>query len=95
MNKWHNLKKNPEDLPPNAKHLGAFCPKYDVMTQYGKTVGWYNPDHNAWFILVWRFVHHDPEIDFKRGDIPQLFKCNKESNAVIAWKEIDEYEEET
>ena len=95
MNKWHDLRKNPEDLPPNAKHLGAFCPKYDVMTQYGHTVGWYNPDLNAWLVLVWLLTCHDTAIDFKRGDIPKVFKIHKDSNAVTAWREIDEYKEET
>ena len=28
------------ELPPNAKHKGAFCPKYQVMTKYGVTEGW-------------------------------------------------------
>lgn len=35
QNEWHNLRKNTEDMPPNAKHLGALCPRYDVMTKYG------------------------------------------------------------
>lgn len=81
-NEWHDLRKNPEDLPTNAKDLGAICPKYDVMTQYGKTIGWYSPDHNAWYILVWLIT-------------PKLLKYHKDSNVVIAWREIDEYEEET
>lgn len=33
-----------ERLPENAKHKGAFCPKYYVMTEFGQTEGWYNPD---------------------------------------------------
>ena len=31
-------------LPPNANHKGALCPRYQVMTKYGVTEGWYNPD---------------------------------------------------
>lgn len=94
-NKWHDLRKNPLDLPPNAKDLGAICPKYDVMTQFGQTVGWFNPDFNAWYILVWLIMYQEPLIDFEKGDTPKIIKCHKDSNAVIAWREIDEYEEET
>lgn len=27
------------ELPPNAKHKGALCPRYQVMTKYGVTEG--------------------------------------------------------
>ncbi len=33
-----------ERLPENAKHKGALCPRYQLMTKYGVTEGWYNPD---------------------------------------------------
>ena len=32
------------ELQPNAKHKGALCPRYQVMTKYGVTEGWNNPD---------------------------------------------------
>ena len=94
-NKWHDLRKNPEDMPPNAKHLGALCPRYDVMTKYGQTIGWFNPDRDAWFILVW-LIYYDPkpQISMKMGDVPKVLKCDRNSNSVIAWREIDEYEED-
>ena len=97
MNKWHDLKKNPEDLPPNATQLGTLCPRYDVMTKFGRTVGWFNPDFDSWFVLVWLISHQEPviAIDFKRGDIPKVLRCRNGSKEVIAWREIDEYKEET
>ena len=33
-----------ERLPENAKHKGALCPRYQLMTKYDVTEGWYNPD---------------------------------------------------
>lgn len=42
-----------EKLPENSKYKGAFCPKYRVLTKYGKTVGWYNPDFESWHVLIW------------------------------------------
>ena len=95
QNEWHNLRKNKEDMPPNAKHLGALCPRYDVMTKYGQTIGWFNPDRDAWFVLVW-LIYYDPkpQISMKMGDVPKVLKCDRNSNSVIAWREIDEYEED-
>ena len=42
-----------ERLPDNAQHKGVFCPKYQVMTKYGVTEGWYNPDYQSWYVLLW------------------------------------------
>ena len=41
------------ELPPNAKYKGALCPRYQLDTKYGVTEGWYNPDLESWFVLVW------------------------------------------
>ena len=73
-----------ERLPENAKHKGAFCPKYYVMTEYGVTEGWYNPDVKCWYALLWfmdgRFEEWNINID--KGDIPmplpQPYKAESE-----------------
>ena len=82
-----------ERLPENAKHKGAFCPKYYVMTEYGVTEGWYNPDVECWYALLWfmdvRFEEWNINID--KGDIPKLVK----NVPVIAWMPLPEpYEED-
>ena len=65
-----------ERLPENAKHKGAFCPKYYVMTEFGQTEGWYNPDVGCWYVLLWfmdaRFETWN--ISLERGDVPKLVK---------------------
>ena len=72
-----------ERLPENAKHKGAFCPKCYVMTEYGVTEGWYNPDVKCWYALLWfmdvRFEEWNINID--KGDIPKLVK----NVPVVAW----------
>lgn len=77
-----------ERLPENAKHKGAFCPKYYVMTEYGVTEGWYNPDVKCWYALLWfmdgRFEEWNINID--KGDIPKLVK----NVPVIAWMPLPE-----
>ena len=77
-----------ERLPENAKHKGAFCPKYYVMTEYGVTEGWYNPDVKCWYVLLWfmdvRFEEWNINID--KGDIPKLVK----NVPVIAWMPLPE-----
>ncbi len=79
-----------EWLPENAKHKGAFCPKYIVMTKYGETVGWYNPDFECWYVLIWfmteRFLTE--EIDFERGDVPKIVRAPLEEKIVIAWQPL-------
>ena len=66
---WISVK---DRLPPNAEHLGSFCPRYLVKTEFGVTEGWYNPDRGNWFVLLWsmlgRFDLRD--IDIERGDRP-------------------------
>lgn len=58
-----------ERLPENAKHKGALCPRYQLMTKYGVTEGWYNPDLESWYILIWFMTERylESEIDFERG----------------------------
>ena len=85
-----------QELPPNSKHKGAFCPRYQVMTKYGVTEGWYNPDYESWYILCW-FMGNDHlkhEIDFERGTFPKVVRCensvNDKHGIVIAWRPLPE-----
>lgn len=77
-----------ERLPENAKHKGAFCPRYYVMTEYGVTEGWYSPDVKCWYVLLWfmdgRFEEWNINLD--RGDIPKLVK----NVPVTAWMPLPE-----
>jgi hypothetical protein len=77
-----------ERLPENAKHKGAFCPKYYVMTEYGVTEGWYNPDVKCWYALLWFMDGQFEEwnINIDKGDIPKLVK----NVPVIAWMPLPE-----
>ena len=96
---WISVKRK---LPLNAKHEGALCPRYQVMTKYGVTEGWYNPDLESWFVLVWFMTERylDNEIDFERGAHPKIVMCENEVNErhriVIAWRPLPEpYRPET
>ena len=84
-----------ERLPDNANHKGAFCPRYRILTEYGETVGWYNPDSGGWYVLLWfmtgRFL--ESEIDFDRGDIPKVIFFKKK-DFVLAWKPFEPYRPE-
>ena len=81
-----------KELPPNAKQKGAFCPKYQVMTKYGVTEGWYNPDYESWFCLFWfadnKFTK--PYIDFEHGDVPKRVQIEKGIDIVLAWRPMPE-----
>lgn len=81
-----------ERLPENAQHKGAFCPKYDVLTKYGATIGWYNPDFESWYVLIWfmtdRFL--ETEIDFERGDVPKVVRVPLGTKIVTAWKTMED-----
>lgn len=81
-----------KELPPNAKQKGAFCPKYQVMTKYGVTEGWYNPDYESWFCLFWfadnKFTK--PYIDFEHGDVPKRVQIEKGIDIVLAWRPLPE-----
>ena len=115
LNPWHTLgdikkviRKHMNDgwipvdreLPPNAKHEGAFCPKYQVMTKYGVTEGWYNPDAEGWYVLIWFMTDRylESEIDFDKGDNPKIVfltdEVNSKRNILTAWKEMELYHPE-
>ena len=81
-----------ERLPDNAQHKGAFRPKYQVMTKYGVTEGWYNPDYESWYILLWFMTKrfHETDIDLKRGDIPEVVKIPLKAEIVTAWMPLPE-----
>ena len=81
-----------ERLPENAQHKGAFCPKYQVMTKYGVTEGWYNPDRESWYILFWFMTtrFHETDIDFKRGDIPKVVKIPLKAEMLTTWQPLPE-----
>lgn len=68
---WVSVK---DRLPPNADHPGSFCPRYQVITKYGVTEGWYNPDKGCWYVLVWFLIgrYTEDDIDMERGDIPKI-----------------------
>lgn len=88
------------ELPSNAKHKGAFCPKYQVMTKYGVTEGWYNPDAEGWYVLIWFMTDRylESEIDFNKGDNPKIVfltdEVNSKRNILTAWKEMKLYHPE-
>ena len=85
-----------ERLPENAKHKGALCPRYQLMTKYGVTEGWYNPDLESWYILIWFMTERylDSEIDFERGTCPKIVRCENKVNdrhsIVMAWRPLPE-----
>lgn len=85
-----------ERLPENAKHRGAFCPKYHVKTKYGITQGWYNPDTESWYCLFWFLVgrYDETDIDFEKGDKPKVVRILDGTGEVLAWKEPSELWEE-
>ena len=70
---WISVK---DGLPENSKKEGAFCPRYFVMTKYGESFGWYNPNFKSWFVLFWFFTDRllEKEIDFERADVPKIVK---------------------
>lgn len=77
-----------ERLPENAQHKGALCPRYKVYTKWGETQGWYNPDKECWFILVW--LLYDGLIDFKRGDKPCVYREMPGAKVVTHWMPLSE-----
>ena len=85
-----------ERLPENAKHKGALCPRYQLMTKYGVTEGWYNPDSEGWYVLIWFMTERylDSEIDFENGAHPKIVRCENEVNEkhriVLAWCPLPE-----
>lgn len=86
---WISVEKN---LPPNSKRKGSFCPKYQVMTKYGVTEGWYNPDVESWYVLIWfkYGTYKTNDIDFERGTLPKVVRMPVDSGFVRAWKQFPE-----
>lgn len=86
---WHRVE---DELPPNAKHPGAFCPKVRVLTRWGVTDGWFNPDmgrNGLWCVLLWFFMGtwKEDDIDFEQGDKPKMVWLSQDD--VIAWMPIE------
>ena len=81
-----------ERLPENAKHRGAFCPKYHVKTKYGITDGWYNPDAESWYCLFWFLLgrYDETDIDLEKGDKPKVIRVPDGTGIVIAWQPLPE-----
>ena len=75
-------------LPDNSENEGQLCKRVSVMTRYGVTEGWYNPDFKTWFVLVWYMGRSIDErvIDFERADYPAIV----DDVDVIAWKPLPE-----
>jgi hypothetical protein len=86
---WISVK---DRLPENAEHLGSFCPRYQVMTKYCITEGWYNPDKGCWYTLVWFLIGRfdEDDIDMERGDIPRV----SSKIEVTHWRPMPEPPEE-
>lgn len=71
VGEWISVK---DGMPENADRPGALCPRYLVMTEYGETEGWYNPDKGCWYTLVWFLTgrYTEDDIDMEWGDIPKI-----------------------
>lgn len=79
-------------MPENAKHKGAFCPRLHVLTKWGVTDGWFNPDvgeDGLWCVLLWFFAgtYKENDIDLERGDKPRTAWVSKDN--VYAWMPIE------
>ena len=74
-----------EEMPKNADKPGAFCEKYLIMTKFGVTEGWFNPDFDCWFALVWFYTSRflEEEISMKRADVPKV--CQLPKSYVTHW----------
>lgn len=77
-----------ERLPENAEHPGAFCPKVRVLTVWGESYGWYNPDVKAWYFLEWYMDSSRNHLDFERGDYPGISYTPRNTNLITHWKPI-------
>lgn len=77
-----------ERLPENAEHPGAFCPKVRVLTVWGESYGWYNPDVKAWYFLEWYTDCSRNHLDFERGDYPGICYTPRNTNLITHWKPI-------
>ena len=79
-----------ERLPDNADHPGAFCPRYQVVTPYGVTEGWYRPHDyekgGQWFALFWftSQIYEIRNIDFEKGNVPKVIR----EAPVMEWRPL-------
>ena len=81
-----------DEMPENAKHKGAFCPRLHVLTKWGVTDGWFNPDvgeDGLWCVLLWFFqgTYKEDDVDLERGDKPRTSWVSKDN--VYAWMPIE------
>ena len=85
-----------KELPPNSKYEGALCPMYQLNTKYGVTEGWYNPDFESWYVLIWFMSERylESEINFENGAHPKIVRCenkvNDRNSIVTAWRPLPE-----
>lgn len=72
---WISVK---DRMPENAKHPGAYCPRYLVYTDYGITEGWYNPDRECWYGFLTFMIDSNEfcvwNIDLECGGVPKRVK---------------------
>ena len=75
-----------ERMPENAGKPGAFCAKHLIMTKFGITEGWFNPDFDCWFALVWFYTSRflEEEISMERADVPKV--CRLPKSYVTHWR---------
>lgn len=81
-----------ERLPENERYKGRFCQRYQVDTICGITEGWYNPDVESWYCLIWfkYGTYKTNDIDFERGSLPKVVRMPVDSGFVRAWKQFPE-----
>ena len=81
-----------ERLPENEKYKGRFCQRYQVDTICGITEGWYNPNVESWYCLIWfkYGTYKTNDIDFERGSLPKVVRMPVDSGFVRAWKQFPE-----
>lgn len=77
-----------ERMPENAGKPGAFCAKHLIMKKFGITEGWFNPDFDCWFALVWFYTSRflDEEISMERADVPKV--CRLPKSYVSHWRDF-------
>ena len=81
-----------ERLPEKVKRKDTLFPTHNIMTKYGVTEGWYNPDQKSWYVLTWfgYSIYDEQNIDFEMGDIPKVIRVPLSSEIVTAWQPLPE-----